>query len=88
MESRILFNQATLNKARKEEKDILRLERRIIELGEHVELERSNRIEFNQLKEFLLTSHESHANSQRIFYDKELKFHETTLKVIILLKRE
>ena len=50
LEAVIVFNQTTVDKSKKEEKYILRLEKRILELEEHVELERSNRIKFNKLK--------------------------------------
>ena len=87
VEACIVFNQATLDKAKKEESDILRLERRILELEEEVELEKSNRLELNQLKDYIVQSNESRSKSQRFFYEKTFNLHEITLKVIILLKK-
>lgn len=75
-----------LDKARKKEKVILRLERRIHELEEQVEEEKSNRIVINEFKDYILATQESHSNSQRIFYEKDLGFQEATLKVLILFK--
>lgn len=47
VEDGIVFNQAILDKPRKQEKYILRLEKRIFKLDEWVELEKSIRSEFN-----------------------------------------
>lgn len=49
---------------------------------------RSNIIEFNQLKDYVFQSHKSHSHSQRVFYKKAFNLHETTLKVIILIRKE
>ena len=81
-----MFNQATLDKSTKEEKDIFRLERRILELEERVKSKRSNGIEFNQLKDYILTSHESHANSQITFYEKGLNFMRQLSKLLFFSK--
>lgn len=51
VEECIVFYQATLDKATKEERYILRLERITLELEKHIELEKSNRSEFNQLRD-------------------------------------
>ena len=62
VEEGIVFNQDTLDKAKKEERDILRLKRRILELEEHGVLEKSNRSEFNQLMDYVVQSKESCSN--------------------------
>ena len=43
---------------------------------------------FNQIKYYVVQVNESHSNSQRIFYEKSFNLHETTLKVIIILKND
>lgn len=61
VEAIIIFNQGTLDGARKEEHDILRYERGIHELEEHVEGENSNKSLSNELKDYILETNESHS---------------------------
>lgn len=43
----IVFNQSTLNKVKREENDIKRMERRIMELEEYIESKKYDMIDFN-----------------------------------------
>lgn len=87
VEDEIVFNQETFEKAKREVKDIKRLEKIVIELEEQLESERQKREDLNPLKEFIVQSNESCFNERRIFYEKAFGLYETTLKVIILFKR-
>lgn len=66
----IVFNQDTFHIEKKEERGIIRLERRIHELEEKATSEKSNKTLKNEFKDYILATHESHSNTQEHFMRK------------------